>query len=718
MSKSATTTFRISDLRCASCVALNERSLKKVPGVRDATVNFATGQVSVAHDPSVQEQQLHQAIEHNGYHVAEHHHRAEGHDHSGTNNQQAGRRALGALVLAVPVSLLAMVPAWSTTTWSISLQAALSTVVVGWYGLEFHRGFLRELRHLAPGMDTLVSLGTLAALLWSWWAWMRGSGHMYFETGAIITTFILIGRWLEVRSRGQASAAIEKLMDLGAKTAHVLVDGQVRDVPVNDVKPGDHIQVKAGEKIPVDGTITSGQASVDESMLTGESMPSHKHQGDVLFAATIVIDSTIEMIATGVGAETMLAHIVALVHNAQTQKAPIQKFADRVSGIFVPVVLAITLVTFVLWFATGHTLATSVAVAVAVLVIACPCALGLATPTAIMVGTGLGAKRGILIKNGESLERARRMDVVVFDKTGTLTLGQPQVTDIRPVEGVTQQELVRLAASLEALSEHPLGRAIVRRAESIAPDMGGVTDFHVVPGRGISGRVHDHHVYVGSQTFMAEQGIDCSPVAQAVEQFQREGKTTIVVSRDQHVLGTIAMADTVKPDAERAVAALQRQHIMVIMLTGDNERTAQSIARQLGITSVIAHVLPDRKAAEIEKLQAHGQRVVFVGDGINDAPALAQADLGVAMGTGTDIAIETGHIVLVQGSPLKVVEALHLAQRTFQIIRQNLFWAFIYNIVAVPVAALGLLNPMIASAAMAFSSFSVVGNSLRIPRQR
>lgn len=716
----ATTTFTINDLRCASCVALNERTLKKLPGVHEATVNFATGQVAVSHDPSVHEHQLQQTVEKNGYHIAgPNDHGGSGHAHGQTPVRQAKHRALWALGLSIPVLWLAMTPvAGFTRGWSEGTQAILATFVVVYFGQEFHRGLLRELRNWAPGMDTLVSIGTVVALWWSWWAMITRTNGLYFETASVITAFILLGRWLEAKSRGQASAAIEKLMQLGAKVAHLMVTGEIRDVPVEQVKPGDRLLIKPGEKIPVDGRVVKGEAGIDESMLTGESLPVTKHAGDSVFAATIVSNSTIEIEATGIGAETMLAQIVKMVANAQTQKAPIQKLADCVSGIFVPIVLGIAAVTVVLWLLTGHDVARSVGTAVAVLVIACPCALGLATPTAIMVGTGLGAKRGILIKNGESLERARQMDVVVFDKTGTLTAGKPQVTNIIPTSQVSPDEPLQLAASLETLSEHPLGGAIVQAATARRLSARPVLEFTSTSGQGVRGQIDGQMVLVGNPRFIAAQGISLTAVTADIERLQYQAKTTVVVARALQVLGLIAIADTVKSEARGAVSQLQQAGLRVVMLTGDNQQTAEAIAQELGITDIIAHVLPEGKVNEVKKIQAQGQRVVFVGDGINDAPALAQADLGVAMGTGTDIAIEAGNIVLVQGSPMKVVEALGLSRRTFQVIRQNLFWAFVYNIIAVPVAAFGLLNPIIASAAMALSSFSVVGNSLRIARTR
>lgn len=711
-----TATFKIIGMHCASCVTLNERSLKKVPGVLEASVNYGMQQATVNYDEQqADEHMLHKAVTKNGYQVAT------GNEHMHGNDVQASKqRALVSLALAVPVLLMAMLPlpaimVGGRLLWLV-LQALIGSVVILWFGWEFHRGMIQELRNRAPGMDTLISFGTLAALLFSWWLLIQGKDQAYFETGAVITSFILLGRWLEAKSRGQAGAAIEKLLQLGAKQARVQVNSEWRDVSIDEVKVGDRLLVKPGEKIPIDGVIESGEAAVDESMLTGESIPSTKHKGDTVFAATLNTNSAVEIKATGIGADTMVAHIVKMVGDAQMQKAPIQKLADRISGIFVPIVLAISVITLITWMLTGHGFAASVVPAVAILVVACPCALGLATPTAIMVGTGLGAQRGILIKNGEALERARKIDVVVFDKTGTLTEGKPKVTDIVQLGGISSEDLIKLAANLETLSEHPLATAVVKDAQARNWQAQSVQDFSAVAGRGVQGKIGEDIVFVGNPAFIEEQSVSLDPMKERITQLQHEAKTVMVVARNQQVLGLIAVADTAKTDAKTAVEKLKSEGLQVAMITGDNEQTAQAIAKQLGIDQVIAHVMPDQKANEVKKLQASGKKVAFVGDGINDAPALAQSDLGIAMGTGTDIAIEAGHVVLVQGSPLKVVEALRLARRTFGIIRQNLFWAFIYNIITVPIAGLGLLNPIIASGAMALSSVSVVSNSLRIKK--
>jgi heavy metal translocating P-type ATPase len=545
----------------------------------------------------------------------------------------------------------------------------------------------------------------------------EGIHHLYFETGAVITALILLGRYFEGRSRGRASAAIEKLMDLGAKSARVIRDDTTIDVPIDQVAVGDVLLVRPGEKIPVDGVVTDGESSNDESMLTGESMPATKQVGDTVFGATVNVAGALHMRATKVGTNTTLAQIVRMVEAAQDNKAPMQKLADRISGIFVPAVLALAVLTAIGWYLMTGDIVQSVVPAVAVLVIACPCSLGLATPTAIMVGTGLGAKRGILIKNGEALERGRAIDVVMFDKTGTLTEGKPKVQEIVAGADSTDDHVLGLAANVEAMSEHPLAQAIVRHATERGLAFTKPDSFTSVSGKGATAVLEAGAVSVGSLRFAAESGARLGDLSDAAERLQAEGRTVVAVAQGDKVLGLIAISDSIKNDAKDAIAALHAKGIATVMITGDNARAAQSIAQALGLKEVRAEVLPQEKADEVKRIQDRGKRVAFVGDGINDAPALAQADLGIAIGTGTDIAIEAGQIVLVKGNPAKVIEALDLSKVTFRTIQQNMFWAFFYNVAAIPLAALGLLNPMIAAAAMAFSSLTVVGNSLRIRRR-
>jgi Cu+-exporting ATPase len=711
-------------MHCAACAVRNERILRKIPGVREANVNLGTRRARVEFDETaVSEAALREAIVESGYEVLS--------DQAGDHWQQAReevqtakRRALLAILLAAPVTLLAMSDAalpWSYAgrNASVWIEAIFSSVIILGLGFDFHRGMLVQARNFAANMDTLISLGTLAALLYSLWGMFVGGQHLYFETGAVIAALILLGRYFEARSRGQAGEAIEKLMELGAKTARVIRDGQEQDIPIDQVKVGDLLQVRPGGKVPVDGTVANGSSSVDESMLTGESMPATKVKGDEVFGATINISGAFQMTATKVGQDTVLAQIVRMVSEAQGNKAPIQKLADRVSGIFVPIVLSIALATAIGWYLVTGDIYQSFVPAVAVLLIACPCSLGLATPTAIMVGTGVGARRGILIKNGEALERGRKIDVVVFDKTGTLTEGRPAVADVVATRAdVSQDDVLQIAASLERMSEHPLGDAIVRAAKERHIALAAVEGFENLAGKGIKGRLANAAVVVGNLRLMQEEGVPVELSLPHIETREARAQTAIAVARNGELIGIIAVADTLKSDAKEAIQQLRADGIVTVMITGDNHRTAKAIAGRIGIDEVFAEVLPQDKAEHVKRLQGRGQRVAFVGDGINDAPALAQADLGIAIGTGTDIAIEAGNIVLVKGSPLKVIEALRLSRLTFKTIKQNLFWAFFYNIAAIPLAAFGLLNPMIAAGAMAISSVSVVGNSLRIRRQK
>lgn len=737
-------TFPIAGMHCASCVNRNEKSLQKLPGVASASVNFATNSATVEYDEAVvTESDFYRVIADNGYSVpdtqadhsavdhqsgshdhgqsaggGEHHHPA-GHD----EQRRAGWRALSALLLSLPIVLAGMfqvtLPAAIggelTTEW---LAIVVSALVIGGIGWEFHRGLIQGVRHGYADMNTLISLGTLAAFGFSLWAFIVGRPERYFETGAVITAFILLGRYLEARSRGRASAAIQKLLRLGAKTARLVTAGGEQEVPIESLRVGDVFRVKPGEKVATDGTVVSGESGVDESMLTGESLPVTKRTGDLVFGATINLTGSVDVRATKVGSDTVLSQIIRLVSDAQTKKAPIQKLADRVAGIFVPIVLGIALVTVLSWGLVTGDWAHGLVAAVAVLVIACPCALGLATPTAILVGTGLGARHGILVKSGEALEKAKGITTVLFDKTGTLTVGKPAVTDVVSLDAAfTAERILELAGSVEQRSEHPLAAAVVAAAHERGLTLTDPVAFTSETGRGVRGQVGAVAVAVGSPAFAANQSSAFAAGDARITTLEENGKTVVVLLADGAAVGAIAIADTLKPDAHEAVAALRHAGITPVMVTGDNQRTAQAIAGQVGITEVRAGVLPQDKATAVTELTAAGKRVLFVGDGINDAPALAAATVGVAIGTGTDVAIETGEVVLVKGSPLKVVEALALTQLTLRTIQQNLFWAFAYNVVALPLAALGLLNPMIAAAAMALSSVSVVANSLRLGRR-
>ena len=719
-----TTTFAIGGMHCAACAVRNERTLRKMPGVLEANVNLGTRRARIAFDEkAVTEAALRAAVIDNGYEVLPEDEAADPGRLMQKEVRTAKQRAFWAIGLGAPVMMLAMADIhlpWSYLGRNLSvwLQAILSSAVILGLGFDFHRGMVAQARNLAANMDTLISLGTLAALLYSLWGMWIGSHHLYFETGAVIAALILLGRYFEARSRGQAGEAVAKLMELGAKTARVIESGAERDIPIEQVKAGDVLLVRPGEKIPVDGTLTQGVSSIDEAMLTGESMPVTKGVGDEVFGATINLSGAFQMRATKVGRDTVLAQIVRMVSEAQGNKAPIQKLADTVSGIFVPVMLGIALATAVGWYLFTGDLSQSFVPAVAVLLIACPCSLGLATPTAIMVGTGVGARRGILIKNGEALERARKIDVVMLDKTGTLTEGRPKVTEVIALEAeIALDTVLCLAASLERLSEHALGQAVVHAAQEKGLTTESVEDFANVAGSGVKGRIENASVLVGNARLMRDEGIGLGETLTQIEAHQAKGQTVVVVARNGRPIGLIEIADALKSDAKEAIAELRAEGIIPVMITGDNRKAAEAIARELNIEHAFAEVLPQDKARHVQRLQKEKKRVAFVGDGINDAPALAQADLGIAIGTGTDIAIEAGNIVLVKGSPLKIIEALRLSRLTFRTIKQNLFWAFFYNIAAIPLAAFGLLNPMIAAAAMALSSVSVVGNSLRITRQ-
>ena len=617
---------------------------------------------------------------------------------------------LSAPLLFQMAGMLPGVAHWELPRW---WQFALATPVQFIVGRRFYRGAYHSLMGGGANMDVLVALGTSAAWLHSSVVtlWGLSGHHVYFEASAILITLIVLGKVLEERAMGRTSEAIKKLIGLQAKTARVLRDGEEREVPVEQVQVGDVVMVRPGEKYPVDGLIIEGATSVDESMLTGESVPVAKGVGDAVTGATLNIDGAVRFRVTKVGKETALAQIIRMVEQAQGSKAPIQRTADRISGIFVPIVLGIALVTYALWDAVGP-FTPALINAVAVLVIACPCALGLATPTAIMVGTGKGAEAGILIKGGESLETAHKLDVIILDKTGTLTKGTPVVTDILPLNGLPEGELLRIAASAERGSEHPLGKSIVNEAEARGLELLEMRDFRAYPGHGLKAEVGGRKIYLGNEKLMAEHGVSTPPHIDEIRNLESQGKTVVLIADVEGLLGAIGVADTLKENSAEAVESLQRMGIEVYMMTGDNERTAQAMAAQAGVRHVMAGVMPDEKAAMVEELRRGGKKVGMVGDGINDAPALAAADVGFAIGTGTDIAMEASDITLMQGDLMGVVAGIHLSKTVMRKIRQNLFWAFFYNILGIPLAAFGFLSPIIAGAAMAFSSVSVVSNTL------
>ena len=702
------TTLALEGMTCASCAARIERTLNKVEGV-EATVNFATETASVSFDPSVvAPDQLTAAVERIGYHA---HPREEhaAHEHDGKPLQ-----LLVALGLSLPLVLMAMIPPLRFTGWEwVSL--VLATPVVFWSGAQFHRAALLNARHGAATMDTLVSLGTLAAWTWSTTVLLTGSAaDTYFEAAAVITALILLGRYFETRAKRRSGAAIRALLELGAKEARVLRDGEEISVPVEQLVVGDLFVIRPGEKVATDGVVVDGTSAIDQSMLTGEPVPVEVGPGAEVAGATINTSGRLVVRATKVGADTALAQIARLVEQAQAGKASVQRLVDRISAIFVPVVILVALATLGGWLLSGASASTAFTAAVAVLIIACPCAMGLATPTALMVGTGRGAQLGILIKGPEVLEQTRRISTIVLDKTGTITEGRMRLVAALPIEA-GRDELLRLAGAAESASEHPLARAIAAAAD----ERPAVTEFHNHAGRGIEARVEGHAVLVGRTSFLADRTIGFPDEARAWQtQAEAAGQTVVAVAWDGALHGLLTLADTPKPSSEQAVAELKQLGLTPVLLTGDNERAARSIAQEVGIEEVRAEVLPDGKAAEVERLQREGETVAMVGDGVNDAPALATADLGLAIGTGTDVAIEASDLTLVSGDLRAAADAIRLARRTLATIKGNLFWAFAYNVAAIPLAVAGLLNPMIAAAAMAASSIFVVSNSLRLRRFR
>ncbi|MGH8872988.1 MAG: heavy metal translocating P-type ATPase [Acidimicrobiia bacterium] len=710
--------FDVEGMSCASCALRVERILSRQPGVSEASVNFAGAEARVVFDHAQADAEaLAEAVRKIGYEIIEVSPES-GEEHQLVAARYAEearaqlRNVIGAAVLTIPVAVLAM--AGVDAPWSRLLQWVLSTPILFYFGWQFHRSAVLRARSFDASMDTLVSLGTVAAYLFSVWSLFQGE-HLYFETAAIITTFILLGRYFEAVAKGRASGAIARLLELGAKEARVLREGREMMIPTDDVVHGDLLVVKPGEKIPVDGEVVEGASSVDESMLTGESVPVDHGPGDQVFGATVNQQGRVVVRATRVASETALAQIVRMVEEAQASKAPVQRLADRVSRVFVPIVIIIAAATYLVWMLTGSDSTAAFTAAVAVLIIACPCALGLATPIGIMVGSGRGAEIGVFFKRAETFERSRQIDVVVFDKTGTLTVGLMALSDV--VTDEDDDRFLYLTASVEAASSHPIGKAVALGAEERDIVLGAVDDFANHAGLGVIGTVDGTRVVVGKAKLVADAGLLIPAVyPEAMERLEAQAKTAFLAGWEGEVRGVIAVADTLKPTAGEAVSELKGLGVEVVMLTGDNQRTAAAIADQVGIDRVLAEVMPEHKLEEIRRLQAVGRMVAFVGDGVNDAPALTQADLGIAVGTGADVAIEAGDVVLMSGDPALVVRVMRLARRTFRTIVQNLFWAFFYNVAAIPLAALGLLNPMIAAGAMAFSSVSVVANSLRLRR--
>ncbi len=739
-----TVTLPIGGMTCASCVNHIERALKKVPGVIEATVNLATEKAKVTYIPELAGiADFKRAVAEAGYEVLEVPTDAaareqQEEDESERKMREARFRMWVAWGFTIPIILWMFLEMFfgiywpSETIYNLGI-ILLALPVLFWVGLKTYTAGIAPIRHGYANMDTLIALGTGVALL-------TGPASFFFPVAnyagvaAMIMAFHLTGRYVEETAKGRASQAIRKLLELGAKTARVIRDGQEVEIPVEEIQVGDIMIVRPGEKIPTDGVVVEGESAVDESMATGESMPVNKRPGDEVIGATINQEGLLKVRATRVGKDTFLAQVIKLVEEAQGTKVPIQEFADRVTSVFVPIIIAIAALTVVAWLVFPGVMyrlvelgsflpwvdpnlgvvTLAIVSMVAVLVIACPCALGLATPTALMVGSGMGAEHGILIRSGEAIQTLKDVKVVIFDKTGTITKGKPEVTDVVAVNGFDEAEVVRLAASAERGSEHPLGRAIVERAEQDELVLEEPQDFQAIRGKGVVARVGNKSVLVGSRRLMQDHGIDPSAVEAQMRALEEEAKTAMLVAVDGQLAGVIAVADTLKEDSVLAIQELHRMGLQTAMITGDNRRTAEAIARKVGIDHVLAEVLPDGKVAEVKKLQEQFGLVAFVGDGINDAPALTQANVGIAIGTGTDIAIEASDVTLVRGHLSGVVEAIYLSRATFRKIKQNLFWAFFYNVAMIPLAIIGWMHPVLAEIAMATSSITVVTNANRL----
>ncbi len=717
--------FKIEGMHCLACARNIETEVKKIFGVFSVKVDFVGEKMFVeGEDFSVKD--IKKRVEGLGYKAIEEKETevSQAELEEKKRIKEAKMRTILALLLSLPL-MVTMVLMYLDRMFpgQIYLEAILAFIVVYILGWKAHISALRAVRKLYANMDVLISLGTTAAFLFGVAAFFV-EVPVFFEIAAFIMAFQLLGRYLETRARGKTSEALRELLKLGAKTARILVNEKEKEIPIEELKVGDIMIVRPGEKIPTDGIVIEGQSTVDESMATGESMPVEKKIGDEVIGATINQEGLLKVKATKVGKDTFFAQVVKLVEEAQRSRIPIQEFADKVTSYFVPVVLMVAFLTFVVWMILGQWF-TAIVAMITVLIIACPCALGLATPTALTVGIGRGAKQGILFRRGEAIELMGKTKIIVLDKTGTLTKGKPAVTDIvsAPSFQLTTNNILELAASVERNSEHPLAQAIVRKAKEENIELLKTENFKAIFGKGVEAKINGSRVLVGKRLLMEEENIDISPVKEILNKLEEEGKTAILVARDNQILGVIAVTDILKEKTKEAIQELHKMRYKLVMLTGDNKKTAQAIAKQINVDEVIAEVLPDQKVNVIKKLQEGGEiKVAMVGDGINDAPALTQADVGIAIGSGTDIAIEAGEITLVSGELDALVNSIKLSRATFKIVKQNLFWAFFYNTLAIPLAAFGFLatmfGPIIAAAAMAFSSLSVVSNSLRLRKIR
>ncbi|WP_438347481.1 heavy metal translocating P-type ATPase [Paenibacillus sp. FA6] len=725
------TELDITGMTCAACAIRIEKGLNKIEGVSSANVNLTLEKATIEFNPSeVAIAEIIAKVEKLGYGAHQKVGEQESVDHREKAIQIQKRKFIISAILSLPL-LWTMVAHFSFTSFLYLpdilmnpwLQMALATPVQFIVGKQFYVGAYKALRNGSANMDVLVVMGTSAAYFYSVYQAIITTGsshapHLYFETSAVLITLIILGKLFEAKAKGRSSEAIKKLMGLQAKTAMVLRDGVEREIPLEEVVIGDTVLVKPGEKIPVDGEVLSGNTAVDESMLTGESLPVDKKQGDVLYGSTINKNGFIQMKTTKVGRDTALAQIIKVVEDAQGSKAPIQRLADQISGIFVPIVVGIAIVTFFIWFlwVKPGEFTPALEVLIAILVIACPCALGLATPTSIMAGSGRAAEFGVLFKGGEHLEQTQSIDTVVVDKTGTVTHGKPVLTNVVMADGQDEKHFLSLIGAAEKQSEHPLAEAIVQGIQDKGIELGNVQFFEAIPGYGIQATVSGQSVVIGTRKLMQQYGIDISNVLPTMEQLEENGKTAMLAAIDGQYAGLVAVADTIKDTSKEAIRRLKDMGITVIMMTGDNQRTATAIGTEVGVDHVIAEVLPEGKAEEVKKLQATGKKVAMVGDGINDAPALATANIGMAIGTGTDVAMEAADITLIRGDLNSIADAIIMSRKTMRNIKQNLFWAFAYNIIGIPIAALGLLAPWVAGAAMAFSSVSVVLNALRLQR--